>query len=133
VVEASYTRLDTEVLDPGLASDAGFVEGEPLLRRPPHSGSLAGRADLAGGSVGLSLKVVGEREDLDFSVVPASRVTLPAHTTVGLSAEHALPLGAAPATDLLLQVENLLDADYHAIAGFPAAGRVARLGFRMRF
>lgn len=132
-VEASYARLDTEVLDPGLASDAGFVEGEALLRRPAHSGAIAARITLGRGSAGLSLDLVGEREDLDFSAVPASRITLPAHATLDLSAEHAFPLAAGPATDVLLRVENLLDADYQAVAGFPAVGRIARLGLRLRF
>lgn len=130
-VTSSYTYLDTEVLDPGLASDAGFVEGEPLLRRPTHAGTLTGRLALDAGSVALTVRAAGSRADLDFTEFPAPRVTLPAYTTVDLSAEHALPLNG-PATTLLLRVENALDADYQSIAGFPGIGRVVRLGVELR-
>ena len=129
---ASYTWLDTEVLDPGLASDASFAEGQALLRRPAHSGTLSARYGLEAGILAASLHVAGERDDLDFSAgFPAPRVTLPAHATVDLSAEHALPFGAGPRTELLLRVENVLDASYEAVRGFPAPGRVARIGVRV--
>ncbi len=131
-VTASYTYLETEVLDPGLATDAGFVEGEPLLRRPAHAGTLDARYRLANGAVGLSVNAVGDREDLDFAAgFPAPRVTLPGYATLDLSAEHVVPL-PGPAVTALLRVENALDAGYQSIAGFPGLGRVIRLGLRMK-
>lgn len=129
---ASYTYLETEVLDPGLATDAGFVEGETLLRRPTHAGSLTGRFTLAGGSAAVTVRAVGDREDLDFGAgFPAPRVTLPGYATVDLSLEHTLPLPGPTATGLL-RIGNLLDAEYQSIAGFPGLGRVVRLGLRMQ-
>lgn len=129
---ASYAWLDTEVLDPGLATDAAFVEGEPLLRRPRHSGTLSGRYAVGGGSLGLTLNAVGERHDLDFAAgFPAPRVTLPAYATLDLAAEHRIPVPAALRADLLLRLDNLLDERYSAIRGFPAPGRVVRLGIRL--
>lgn len=130
-LDASYTYLDTRVLDPGLATDAGFVEGQRLLRRPAHAGSIAGRLAFPDGSVGLTLGVVGDRADLDFAAgVPAPRITLPAHATLDLAAEHRLPVAGTPRA--LLRIENLLDAHYQDVAGFPAVGRVVRVGFRLR-
>ena len=131
-VTASYTHLKTEVLDPGLASDAGFVEGEPLLRRPASAGRVTARYAADEGAISLSVNAVGEREDLDFAAgFPAPRVTLPGYTTVDLSAERTLPL-PGPATTALLRVENALDAEYQSAAGFPGLGRVVRVGLRMR-
>lgn len=131
-IDASYTYLETEVLDPGLATDAGFVEGEPLLRRPAHSGSLTGRYADGAGSVALTITTAGEREDLDFAAgFPAPRVTLPAYTTVDLAAERVLPIDG-PVVTALLRVENALDTEYQSVAGFPGLGRVVRIGLRFR-
>lgn len=130
-VRSSYTYLDTEVLDPGLATDAGFVQGEALLRRPTHAGALTGRLALDAGSVALTVRAVGDREDLDFAQFPAARVTLPGYATLDISAEHDLPL-RGPALRVLVRIENALDAEYQSIAGFPGTGRVVRLGVRIR-
>ena len=130
-MDASYTYLETEVLDPGLATDAGFVEGAPLLRRPGGAGTVTGRYHLERGSAAVTVRAVGEREDLDFTSFPAPRINLPGYTTVDLVAERALPVGG-PAVTGLLRVENALDAEYQSIAGFPGLGRVIRLGLRIR-
>jgi vitamin B12 transporter len=130
-LSGSYTWLRTRVLDPGLATDAGFVEGEPLLRRPAHAAALTGRYRLGNGALALTLNRVGEREDLDFGVgFPAPRVTLPGYTTLDLAAEHRLP-GSGMAWTGLLRVENALDARYDAVRGFPAPGRVISFGLRL--
>lgn len=131
-LSGSYTWLHTRVLDPGLATDAGFVEGEPLLRRPAHAAAFTGRYRLDNGVLALTLNRVGEREDMDFGAgFPAPRVTLSAYTTLDLAAEHRLPLAAGGAWDMLLRVENALDARYQAIRGFPAPGRMISLGLRL--
>ncbi len=131
-LSSSYTYLRTQVLDPGLASDATFVEGQELLRRPGHSATLTTRLALDGGVLGMTVARVGEREDLDFGGgFPAPRVTMPAHTTVALSGEHAVPTAWDAETRLLFRVENLLDEDYESIHGFPALGRIVRIGVRI--
>ena len=128
-LNASYMYLDTEVVDPGLATDATFVQGEPLLRRPASSGSLSLGLGHDRGNVGAVVSLVGGREDVDFAAgFPAPRVTLGSYATVDVSADYRLPdLGRAGAR-FVLKLENLLDADYEGIVGFPAPGRVVRLG-----
>jgi vitamin B12 transporter len=131
-LSGSYTWLQTRVLDPGLATGAGFVEGEPLLRRPAHAAAFTGRYRLDAGALALTLNHVGDREDMDFGAgFPAPRVTLPAYTTLDLAAEHRLPLAAGGAWDMLVRVENALDARYEAIRGFPAPGRTISVGLRL--
>ncbi len=127
----SFTRLGTRVLDPGLATDATFVEGASLVRRPRNSGSIAARLPLERGSVGAAVTITGARDDLDFGSWPAPRITLPRYTTLDLHAEHALPEGLPSGARILLRVENALDATFEAVAGFPAPGRVVRLGVRV--
>jgi vitamin B12 transporter len=130
--DASYSQVDTEVLDPGLATDASFAEGEPLLRRPARSGSVTGMFAFGSGTVSLSLDVVGEREDMDYGAgFPAPRITLPAYALLGAAASWALPV-PGPAAELLLSVDNLLDEDYQGIAGFPSPGRLVSVGARVR-
>jgi len=126
-----YTWLLTRVLDPGLATDATFVEGERMIRRPPHAGSLMARMPITGGTVTGTLHVVGKRDDLDFASWPAARVTLPRHTTLDISLERTIPVIPVEGTRFLLRVDNVLDASYEGIAGFPAPGRIVRLGVRV--
>lgn len=131
-VTASYSYLETEVLDPGLATDAGFVMGEVLLRRPGRSGTLAGRYAVGQGSVSLTLNAMGKRKDLDFGAgFPAPRITLPAYATVDLAAEHPIPVSGA-ATTVLVRIVNMMDARYETVAGFPGLGRLVRIGARVR-
>jgi vitamin B12 transporter len=132
-VDGSYTWLTTRVLDPGLASDASFVEGDRLLRRPAHAAALAGRYRLERGTLGITIHRTGERDDLDFGAgFPAPKVALPAYATVDLSAEHRLPAARGIAWDVILRMENALNARYEAIRGFPAPGRLIAVGLRLR-
>ena len=131
-IAAGFTGLGTEVLDPGLATDASFREGEPLLRRPARSGSLAATYAAERGRFGLTLNAAGQREDVDYGATfPYPRVTLPAYATLDLAAEHDLPRIGGQDLTALLRVENLADTDYEPVSGFPAPGRLIYLGFRL--
>ena len=93
--------------------------GLSLLRLPPLQANLILRY-LVGGGATLSVlaNYVSERPDFDFSTFPATRVTLPPYTTVGLRVEKAIG-------DLTQRagVDNLLDERYEPLKGFPAPGR----------
>jgi vitamin B12 transporter len=133
-LDADYTWLDTEVLDPGFdaTEDAQFAPGRALLRRPSHawSGRLAWRS---AGATTLSLegRRVGEREDQDFRDFPARRVRLPAFFVLDASAEVPLLRGGGrPSLAGTLRVENLLDEDYRNPFGFDARGITVLAGVR---
>ncbi len=131
-LEAGYTRLLTEVLDPGLASDAAFTAGRPLLRRPPQSGSVHARLAIPAGALTATVTAAGKREDLDFGAgYPAPRVTLAPYATLDLTIERRLPI-PGPATTASLALDNVLGAAYETVRGFPAPGRLARLGVQVR-
>jgi vitamin B12 transporter len=124
----AWSWLATEVVRGGgdEGEGADFLPGSRLLRRPDHT--LGAHASLAwsAGVVRADARVVGGRDDRDFSTWPARRVVLPRHATVDLAAE--VPVRGAR---LVLRAENLLDARYEEAAGFPAPGRVLSAGARI--
>jgi len=137
--DLGYTYLDTRVLEPGPDGDADglFVAGRRLIRRPAHT--LLARVVTpvgARGSVMLDGRVVGPRDDLDFSR-PAGerRVTLGAYGRVNLAGEYGVlaPGGGSPGITITLRIENLTNDDAPDIANFPARGRSLLLGGRFRY
>jgi vitamin B12 transporter len=124
---ASYTMLDTEVTDEGDGEDPSFAEGERLLRRPEHSGSLAATASFERVSVGAMASYVGARADLDFADFPANRVMLPSYTRIDFNGEYRL----TSAVTGTVKLENALDESYEEVLGFPAPRRVVYLGARL--
>jgi vitamin B12 transporter len=127
-MEGSFTRLNTDILDPGTDGAPTLVEGEPLLRRPSNSGSMTARWALPEGSFAGTLHFVGERADADFSTF--QRVTLDGYTTFDLSGEHAIPLSSPVGARAFFRIENLLGSEYNGVFGFRAPGRVIRIGAR---
>lgn len=93
--------------------------GLRLLRLPGWTANVVLRRELGQGSaLAVLVRYVGERDDLDFSTFPAARVTLPAHLTVGLRYEVQVS-GLAVTVGL----DNLFDARYETLRGYPAPGR----------
>lgn len=126
---ADWTWLATEIVDATDEGDgADFVEGMRLLRRPSHAVGLHGSLVTGRASIRADMRVVGERDDRDFSVWPSRRVTLPRYTVLDLGVEAP----AGPVT-LDLRAENLLDERYEEVKGFRAPGRGVYLGARVTF
>jgi vitamin B12 transporter len=97
------------------------TKGERLLRVPTWTANLVLRRELDPTSaVAVLASFVGERDDLewDFSTFRATRVTLPGYVTFALRYELTL-------ADLVvsLGLDNLLDARYETLRGYPAPGR----------
>jgi vitamin B12 transporter len=135
-LSAGWTWLDTKVTDSGFdeGPSAMFVDGEPLIRRPRNTVTL-GLGAATGSRVRWSadLRWVGKRSDRDFSVFPAERVTLDSYTVIdaGMDATLIRPDGGRPGLDLLFRAENLGNARYEEIVGFPAPGRGLYVGGRI--
>jgi vitamin B12 transporter len=124
-LSAHYTLLDGEVVESGDAfGDPLYAAGEPLLRRPRHQGHLG--AQLVSGRLraGAQLFLVGERADSDFLGLGLTRN--PGHGR--LDAHLAWRL--AGALEAFVAAENLLDAGYQEVLGYPALGRSLRVGLR---
>lgn len=133
-VTLAYVYLDTRVTDPGFetAPDAAFAPGKRLIRRPANQGSLRLRAPLgAAGTAGIAVRYAGDRDDLDFTTFPATRVTLRDAAWVDVHAEYGVPLGAASLA-VTVRVENLLGDDAREVTNLPPRGRVVLIGGAVR-
>jgi vitamin B12 transporter len=130
-----WTWLATEVTDSGAASSQTFQQGARLLRRPPSSGGITATVQHGGATLAGGLSYVGERDDVDYRDFPAARTALPSYTTVDLSLE--LPVrhagGGSPGAALTFRGENLLDASYEQVVGFPGRGRTLFVGAQLRY
>ncbi|HXG57851.1 MAG TPA: TonB-dependent receptor [Thermoanaerobaculia bacterium] len=111
---ASYTFLDSE-------QDGS---GDPLLRRPRHSGSV--HLGYRTGSLDANLGVVhmGARDDV-LPVAPFSRTAVDANTTI----DATLRLHLDRFTPFV-KVENATDERYEEVLGYPSPGRRAIVGVR---
>lgn len=132
-LRAHTTRLFTAVTDTGAAASVTFQEGEPLLRRPEWAAGVSAIVERAGGAATLAWRWVGERHDVDFRDFPARRTTLPSYGLVDLSvAVPILRTGGERATAWgFVRGENLLDATWDQIVGFPGRGRTLVGGVRV--
>ena len=134
---AGYALVDTKVVA-FVSTSEQFQPGQPLLRRPKHSAVL--RASYARGraTVNFNLRYVGQRHDAAFlglsAVVspqfPTGRsvdITVnPGYTVSWLGGEVRLRQDVAA----YLRVDNLTDARYESVLGYPALPRSVVAGLR---
>jgi len=115
--------------------DQHFTTGQPLLRRPRHSGMLlityAGRR--WGGNFGGTF--IGRRPDSDFGTLSFFGVVLP--EPIDHTAGYArFDVGAWYAVHRRVTIyangENIFDRHYEDVAGIPALGATIRAGVRFR-
>lgn len=125
-LDAAHTYTSTQILQAPFAFDPLVAAGEPLIRRPRHSGNLllTYLGNHWGGNVGGSF--VGRRADSDF---------------LGFGFNHAagyarLDLGAwhdiNSRMTLYANVENALNKHYEEVVGYPALRINFRAGMRFR-
>jgi vitamin B12 transporter len=132
----TYTYLMTEVTDDGgLVGQNTFVKGEPLLRRPRHSGSVS--VGYTGNRVSAvaSLYVKGQSIDRDFSSPDARRVTLPGYDKLDLSFAVILFKNVIGLKEITwkTRMQNLINEQYEEVFGFSSARISAVTGFEVRY
>jgi vitamin B12 transporter len=126
LLNSAYTYTSSQYLDNPAPFDPVFNPGQPLLRRPKHSGTLllSYLGSRWGGNVGGSF--VGRRADSDF---------------FGFGIDHAAgyvraDLGGWYAVNshvtAYVNVENALDRKYNEVVGYPALPVNFRAGVRFR-
>jgi len=120
-----YTFLDGEILESPSGFDPVYAEGQALLRRPRHAGSLTARLSFPRWSTAVTLTRVGERADSDF--VGIGLTTNPAYTRLDARA-RVIVTGPIEA---FVVADNLTDERYQEALGFPALGRAVRGGLRL--
>ncbi len=124
-VLGQYTYLDGEILESPSDFDPVYAEGQPLLRRPRHQGSLSAQLSFSRWSGGATLVRVGERADSDFVGLGLTRSE--AYTRL----DARLRVRLVGAVEAFVTGENLLDAEYQEVLGYPALGRAVRGGLRV--
>lgn len=147
-VGGGYTYMDTEVTEsftgsalapsmnpafPGIAIGqfAPLVGARPF-RRPTHSGSVLVRFTEGPAQIAFAGYVVGKTDDSTFlsdaffgtSMLLPNRDLTDGYQKVDVSGSYQVH----PRLRWYASLENLLDADYTAAAGFPALGRTIRTG-----
>lgn len=137
---ASYALVDHRVVT-NISTSQQFQPGQPLLRRPKHAGTI--RASWVGGRATLSFnaRLVGDRHDHSFlslrTVPNASRPTAmttditvnPGFAVIGMG----LDLRVHETVTLFLRGDNIADAAYEGVLGYPALPRAIVAGARFRF
>jgi len=100
-----------------------------LIRRPRHSASGDILVSITSrGSIGAGAVAIGDREDSDFNNFPSRRVDPGDYVVARLYG--AWEVGRFT---LRARVENLLDASYEPVYGFPALGRSVTGSLAVRF
>lgn len=106
--------------------------GDRLVRRPAHTGSLNLNYRFLEDRANLNLGVVynGRQHDYAFDqFFNRSVVTLKSYTLVGLAGSYRVAEGV----ELFGRVENLLDRNYEEVFTYASPGRAAYAGVRLRF
>jgi len=99
-----------------------------LLRRPKDKFSASLNLNfIEKTSIHLSIIYTGEREDLDFSTWPSSRVTMPGFTLINAVLSYELIKNY----QIFLRLDNILNEKYEMIKGYGTPGFSIYLGFNL--
>ncbi len=124
-LDGAYTNLSTRVIEAPLNPS---LQGQPLQRRPKHSGSLLLNyaSSKWGGNVGGSF--VGRRPDSDFFVLATPINHAAGYARVDVGGWYQVHRRVTA----YVNVENALNKHYEEVVGYPALGTNFRAGLRVR-
>ena len=129
---ASYAYVDTAVVAT-VSTGEQFQPGQPLLRRPKHSGNVQVNYARGSASVNLNVRVTGDRHDAAFlglarqsDGLPVDVTLNPSYTLVSLSGQYRL----SNELTLFLRADNLTDERYESALGYPGLPRAFVIGGR---
>jgi outer membrane cobalamin receptor len=137
---ASYSNVDTRVVT-AISTSQQFQPGQPLLRRPRHSGYVRAAYSIGRASVSFDVRAVGERHDNSFlfmRTVPNAQyptafttdITVnPGYTIAGLGADVRLDQSLS----VYVRANNITDKAYDTALGYPAMPRQVMVGARFDF
>jgi outer membrane receptor protein involved in Fe transport len=136
---ASYAYVDHRVVT-NVSTSQQFQPGQPLLRRPRHSGVV--RATLVRGRVALNAdaRIVGDRHDhsfLSLRTVPNAQMPSALTTDITVNPGYAVigagaDIAAHNRVSVFMRVSNFGNAEYESVLGYPALPRAFTVGARVR-
>lgn len=132
----TYALVDTEVVTT-LSTSQQFQPGQPLLRRPKHSGTIRVSYSIDRLAVNFDTRWVGDRHDNSFLFLrTVANATRPAFTTditvnpgyavAGLGIDYAI----ARTATAYLRFNNLTDTTYESALGYSGMPRSVMAGLR---
>ena len=126
LLNTAYTYTSSEYLDNPAPSNPVFDPGQPLLRRPKHSGTTA--LSYLGTRWGANLggSFVGRRSDSDFYDFNINHAA--GYALVSLGGWYAIDSHITAYAN----VDNVLNQHYNEVVGYPALTANFRAGFRFR-
>jgi outer membrane cobalamin receptor len=130
-VLAQYTFQDGEILESPSGFDNVYAVGRPLLRRPRHQGSVSAAYAFGRGSLGATLVRVGRRTDSDFVGIGLGQGEEPYYNPGYTRFDLRARVRVTGPLEAFVVAENLFDATYEAVVGYPALGRLVRGGLRL--
>ena len=127
--QANYTYLDGRI-DQSNQTSFPFRTGDPLLRRPRHSGDFAMTWSRAKWKAHWSSRLIGRRADSDFFTfrTPGLLTSNPGYT----ASDAAFTYEVRHQISAFVRVENIFDRDYQEVLGYQALGRGVIFGTRVR-
>jgi outer membrane cobalamin receptor len=126
----AYTWLHTEIraVDNSALAPSPYRVGDPLLRRPRHSGAGTLGWSHERGSVFAMIDARGEALDAEPSLGPSGGLyENPGRTVADLGGTLRL----VRSVEVFARVLNVLDRAYEEVLGFPSPGRTAFVGVRV--
>jgi outer membrane cobalamin receptor len=132
-LDSAYTYTSTQILEAPLCTAENFCNplffaGQPLLRRPRHSGNiLLNCAGFRwGGNLGGSF--IGRRPDSDFLNLVPPFTYAAGYALVNLGGWYDV----RPRITVYANIENVLNRHYEEVVGYPALLLNFRAGLRFR-
>ena len=136
----SYSLVDTEV-QATIQTGVQFQPGQPLLRRPKHSGTVRVSYVRGIASVYFDARFVGERHDSSFlSLRSVPNATLPRAVTTDITvnpgytvAGLGVDVRAHRTLTMFVRANNVTDTEYESALGYPGMPRTVMVGTRFGF
>jgi len=128
-LRGNYTFLDTEILavNGSSSAPAPYAVGDPLLRRPRHSGSIDGSWTHNSVSAFAQVQLRGETLDAEPAFGPTGGLyTNDGYTVMNIGGSWR----PVKAVEIFARALNLFDREYEEVLGYPAPGRTAYVGAR---
>jgi vitamin B12 transporter len=130
-LDAAYTYTSTEILENPLCTPTNpcfypYAPGDPLLRRPKHSGTMLLNYLGTRWSANLSGSFVGRRPDSDFVDDLVNHAA--GYARIDLGGWYAI----TSRVTAYANVGNAFNAHYNEVVGYPALTANFRAGLRFR-
>jgi len=126
---ASYTLLDSEIVETTSPGNAPFAPGQWAVRRPRNSGAIGATFEWQRLNADLNGTFIGRFVDSDSGLFNPPFTENPGHTTW----ETRVSLALTRQVSAVLSIDNLTNADYSEPFGYQPLGRLVRVGARLAF